>query len=213
MEKGEGKVKDLAEKLRKGDITPEEARIELQKRGLGHKETWKDFIGFVVWGVLCFLPGFAKQTGLEALSFFTQLSPIEFPSIVIYISIVFFIAMIPVAMSGYYFNSRMGGCGREDHTVMLLRNGPYGIVRHPGVVSWTIGFVTITVAINDYMPFTILSVVGNIVLTVFCYWGCLVEEKELNLKKWGDEYRQYMKEVPRWNFIVGFWRWLIRKRK
>jgi len=29
--------------------------------------------------------------------------------------------------------------------------------------------------------------------------------------KWGDEYRQYMKEVPRWNLIKGLW--ILRKRK
>ena len=70
MEERESKVKDLAEKLRKGEITPKEAQKELRKRGLGHEETWKDFIGFVLWGVLCFLPGLAKQTDLEILSFF-----------------------------------------------------------------------------------------------------------------------------------------------
>ena len=44
----EGKVEDLAEKLRKREITPEEALRELKKRGLDQKETWKDFIGYVV---------------------------------------------------------------------------------------------------------------------------------------------------------------------
>jgi protein-S-isoprenylcysteine O-methyltransferase Ste14 len=211
MEKRESIVKDLSEKLRKGDITPKEAQKELKKRGLGHKETWKDFIGYVLWGVLCFLPGFAKQTDLEILSFFAQLTPIEFPAIAIYISVALFIAMIPLAVVHYYFNSKKGGCGSEDHTVILLKSGPYGIVRHPGVLSWLIAFIAITVAISDHMPFTILSIFGNIVLIVFSYWGCLIEEKELNLKKWGDEYRQYMKEVPRWNFIKGLWN--LRKRK
>jgi len=42
---GKGAVKDLAEKLRKGKITSDEARRELRKRGRGHEEEWKDFIG------------------------------------------------------------------------------------------------------------------------------------------------------------------------
>jgi len=211
MEKRESKVKDLVEKLRKGDITSKEAQKELKKRGLGHKETWKDFIGFLLWGVLCFLPGFAKQTNLEILGFFAQLPSIEFPPIAIYISIALFIAMILLAVIHYYLNSKKGGCGSEDHTVILLKNSLYRVVRHPGVLSWMFAFIAITVAISNYMPFTILSVLGNIVLVVFNYWGCLIEEKELNLKKWGDEYRQYMKEVPRWNFIKGLWN--LRKRK
>jgi len=211
MEERESKVEDLVEKLRKGDITAKEAQKELKKRGLGHKETWKDFIGWVLWGVLCFLPGFAKQTNLESLSFFAQLTPIEFPAIVIYISVALIIAMIPLAVVHYYYNSKKGGCGSEDHTVILLNSGPYGIVRHPGVLVWLIAFIAITVAISDHMPFTILSVLGNILLVVFSYWGCVIEEKELNLKKWGEEYREYMKEVPRWNFIKGLWN--LRKRK
>jgi len=30
-------------------------------------------------------------------------------------------------------------------------------------------------------------------------------DKEIDQRKWGDSYRQYMKEVPRWNFIIGLW--------
>ena len=37
--------------------------------------------------------------------------------------------------------------------------------------------------------------------TWYC-WECL--------RKWGNEYRQCMKEVPRWNFIKGYWN--LKKR-
>jgi len=30
--------------------------------------------------------------------------------------------------------------------------------------------------------------------------------------KWGDDYRQYMKEVPRFNFILGLLRRITSKR-
>ena len=203
--RNEGEIKDIAEKRVKGEITSEEAQRGLEERGLEHRETWKDFVGFVAWGIFCFLPGFAEHQGLEVLSFFAQLPAIEFPMVVIYLSLVLFITMILLAVSQYYYNSKKGGCGHEDHTVILLKTGPYGIVRHPGVVSWTFCFVAVTIIISNHVSFTILSVAGNIVLIVFCYWSCLVEEKELDLKKWGDEYREYMKEVPRWNFIKGIW--------
>jgi protein-S-isoprenylcysteine O-methyltransferase Ste14 len=39
-----------------------------------------------------------------------------------------------------------------------------------------------------------------------------VEERRLNIRKWGDAYRQYMKEVPRWNIALGLVR-LGRKRR
>ncbi len=32
------------------------------------------------------------------------------------------------------------------------------------------------------------------------------KEDDFNLRKWEDEHRQYMKEVPRFNFILGLWR-------
>ena len=38
MAHDEGRVKDLVEKLKKGEITPKEALKELQKRGLLEKE-------------------------------------------------------------------------------------------------------------------------------------------------------------------------------
>lgn len=36
-------------------------------------------------------------------------------------------------------------------------------------------------------------------------------EETMNIKKWRDEYIQYMKEVPIFNFIKGLWN--LRKRR
>lgn len=201
----EGRVKDLAEKLRKGETTTEDMQKELRKRELVHKDTWKDFLPVVVWGVLCFLPGIAKSTGLEILSFFAQLRAIEFPPIVIYLVIALFITMIPLAVSQAYFNIRKGGCNNEDQTVFLLKNGPYGIVRHPGAVSWTLCFVTLPIIFSGVVPFTILSVIAIVELAAANYYLCAREERTLDIPKWGGEYRRYMKEVPRWNIIKGLW--------
>jgi len=213
MQKKEGAAKDLAEKVRKGEITQEEARRELRKRGLGHEETWKDSIGYVVWGVLCFLPAVAKSLKIEILSFLAQLPTIEFPAIVIYLSIVLFIAAIPLAACFFYFNFKKGGCRSEDHTVVLLKSGPYGIVRHPGCLAGTVFFVTIPIILSGAVPFTILSAIATVEIIALHYYGCVVEERTLDIPKWGDEYRKYMKEVPRFNLILGMWRWAKRRRK
>jgi protein-S-isoprenylcysteine O-methyltransferase Ste14 len=210
MGANESKVKDLGEKLRKGEITSDEAQRELRKIGLGHEETWKDFIGYVVWGILCFLPVIARETGLGFLSFFAQLPAIEFPAIVVYLSIILFIIMIPLTAWGMYFNSRKGGCRSEDHTVMLLKRGPYAIVRHPSGVAWAIFFATAPIILSVVVPFTILSVVAIVGIVAYHYYECVVEERELDVPKWGKEYIQYMKEVPRFNFIKGLWN--LRKR-
>jgi len=209
----EDTVKDLAEKLGKGEITSDEARRELRKRGLGHEETWKDFIGYVVWGILCFLPAAAKGVGIGVLSFLAQLPTIEFPAIVIYLSIVLFIAAIPLVAWFTYFNTKKGGCHSEDHTVILLKSGPYAVVRHPGTVSFTAFFVTIPIILSGVAPFTILSVIAIVEIIAYNYYECVVEERTLNIPKWGDEYRQYMKEVPRFNILLGIWRWIKKKKR
>jgi protein-S-isoprenylcysteine O-methyltransferase Ste14 len=211
--KKEGVAKDLAEKLRKGEITSGEAKREIRKRGFGHEETWKDFIPFVVWGILCFLPAIARGTGLGFLSFFAQLPAIEIPTIVIYLSIALFIVMIPFTAWGIYFNSRKGGCHHPDHTVIFLKSGPYGIVRHPNGVAWTVFFATAPIILSRAVSFTILSVIAIVAIIALSYYGNVDEEKKLNIPKWGDEYRQYMKEVPRFNLILGIWRLLVKKTR
>jgi len=209
---GEGAAKDLAEKVGKGEITSDEARRELRKRGLGHEETWKDAIWYIVWSILCFLPAIAKALGIEVLGFLAQIPTIEFPAIVIHLSIALFIAAIPLMVWFTYFNFKKGGCRSEDHTVVLLKSGPYGIVRHPGCLAGTVFFVTIPVILSEVIPFTILSAIATVEIIVVHYYGCVEEERKLNIPKWGDEYRQYMKEVPRLNLILGIWRWARRKR-
>jgi protein-S-isoprenylcysteine O-methyltransferase Ste14 len=210
MEENPSKVKELGEKRRKGEITSEEARRELREIGLGHEETWKDFIVYVVWGILCFLPVFARETGLGFLSFFAQLPAIQFPAIVVYLSIILVIVMIPFMAWFMYSNIKKGGCGAEDHTVILLKSGPYAMVRHPGVVSFTIIFVAIPVILSGVVPFTILSVIATVGIAAYHYYACAVEERTLDIPKWGEEYLQYMKEVPRFNLIKGIWN--LRKR-
>jgi protein-S-isoprenylcysteine O-methyltransferase Ste14 len=66
------------------------------------------------------------------------------------------------------------------------------------------------IMVSEYVPFTFLSVIAIVGIFALHYHTSIKEEKMLDIPKWGDEYRQYMKEVPRWNFILGLWR--LRKR-
>lgn len=56
----------------------------------------------------------------------------------------------------------------------------------------------------------VLSVVGNILYFMVIYLVTFGEE-EVSVLKWGGEYRQYMREVPKFNFIVGMWRLMKRR--
>jgi len=204
MRYGEGEVKDLVEKLERGEITSKEIVEKLKERRLTEKAILKyEAWGYVIWGILCFLPAIAKYSGLEVLSFLVRLPTIKFPAIIIYLAIAFFVAAIPLTVSGVRCNIKKGGCHSEDETIILLREGPYKVLRHPSHLAWTVFFVTIPIFISKWVPFTILSIVGIVQFIALSYHTSLKEEKELDLEKWGDEYRQYMVEVPRWNFIKG----------
>jgi protein-S-isoprenylcysteine O-methyltransferase Ste14 len=94
-------------------------------------------------------------------------------------------------------------CKAEDHTVVLLKQGPYAIIRHPSLFSWSIFFITIPIFLSQYVGFTILSVIGIVGIVAFHYYASVKEERELDIKKWGDAYWEYMKQVPRWNIFKG----------
>jgi protein-S-isoprenylcysteine O-methyltransferase Ste14 len=72
-------------------------------------------------------------------------------------------------------------------------------------------FITIPIFLSRYIPFTVLSVVGIVGIVIFHYYVSIKEERELDLKKWGEAYQQYMAQVPRWNIFLGLVRLARRK--
>jgi len=71
-------------------------------------------------------------------------------------------------------------------------------------------FILPFIILSAYVYFTPLSVIAIITMIVYNYYMFWIEEK-YNIMKWGDEYRQYMKEVLRFNFIKGLWN--LNRRK
>ena len=206
MDNREGQVKDLMEKLESKEITAKEVVEALEERELTEKTVFQSgYWGYLIWLVPCFITGFAKATSLSFLSWFANLPSIIFSPIISYIALALFIVSIPLTVSGMYYNVKKGGCETEDHTVILLRSGPYGIVRHPSHVAWSIFFITLPIFLSKYIPFTILSVFGIVGIVIFHYYASIKEEQELDIKKWGDEYKEYMEKVPRWNVLKGLW--------
>ena len=206
MEKREGEVKDLVEKMEKGEITKKEIVRNLEEKRLTEKAIFKGGASiYLVWVILCFLPAIAKLSGLGILNFFAQLPTIKFPASVIYLLFIPLFTAILLTVSGAYYNIKRGGCHSEDETIILLKNGPYRIVRHPSHIAWSVFFVVIPILLSEYVPFTILSIIGIVAMVALHYYASVKEERELDVRKWGDEYREYMKEVPRWNIFRGLW--------
>jgi len=198
MENKEGRVKDLVEKLEREEVTPKEALKELQKRKLVEDERWEIILWvvyFIVWLPLNFM-------------FADQLPAILFPGIVIYILIVIVVLGIFLAVWATYYHYKIGGL-KDDETIILFKEGPYRVMRHPAVFGIIMLPVLLPIILSAYVPFTALPIAAIIVMIAYTYYGIHLEEK-LSIKKWGDEYIQYMKEVPRFNFIKGLWN--LRKR-
>jgi len=213
--KERGETWDLAEKLEKGEITEEEAKREVYRRGLQHERygsNWLVGLSMVGWGVLCFISGIAKATNIPLLKFFVQLPAVSFPPTITYSALVLAFLALAIGLYATYFRAEKGGCGwkGESETIIFVREGPYRIMRHPSNFGFYTFFVFLTVFLNEPVPFNILSVIGNF---IFCLGGYYisVEGEKLNVLKWGDKYRQYMKEVPRFNFILGIMRCIKRR--
>lgn len=194
----EGKVKDLAEKLERGEITSKDALKELEKRGLLEPERWEIIpwaIYFILWLPLNF-------------KFSAQLPAIHFPLVIISISIVLSALGMFLGIWATRMHYKRGGLN-HDETVILLKEGPYRVMRHVGGVAMMLP-ILLPIILSAYVPFSPLSVAAIITMIVYVYYSCLLEEKKLDIPKWGDEYLQYMKEVPRFNFIKGLWN--LRRR-
>lgn len=207
--KEEGEVKDLTEKLKRGELTSEEVLEEMKKRGLYH-HTGEPIPGtyalcaIVAWCILCFLPYISILLGLKP----QEVPLIEIPPVISYLAFFFAIIMVPLLFYSVYLREKRSITG--DETIILVRTGAYGIVRHPaGLAAYILFFSLPLILTLVGFSFTILCILGYAALIAIGYLGVRHEEK-INIRKWGDEYRQYIKEVPRFNFILGLWK--LRKR-
>jgi protein-S-isoprenylcysteine O-methyltransferase Ste14 len=216
----EGRVKDLVEKLKKGEITPKEAKEGMKTRGVSEQNFfggwvwvgWPSlFIAFGVYFVLWLFLGLPEDLKPSFLRFSIQLPAINFPAVVIYISLVLLVVFgIFVMVWHIYLHRTRGGLKIEGETIIFYKAGPNCVMRNPGNFGFMVWFILVPIILSAHIQFTLLSVVAIITITVWNYYMVYMEEK-MNVAKWGDEYRQYMKEVPRFNFIKGLWN--LKKRK
>lgn len=198
MEERESKVKDLEEKLHRGELTPKEALKELRKRGLVEHERW-EIIPWVIYLIL-WVP--------FNILFSDKLLTVHFPLVVICILSAIIAFGIYLGVWATRLHYKKGGI-KDDQTVTLINEGPYRVMRHPAV-GFMLLPILLPIVLSSVIPFTPLSATAMAVMIVITLYGCWKEEKELNIPKWGDEYLRYMKEVPRYNLILGLWR--LRKR-
>jgi protein-S-isoprenylcysteine O-methyltransferase Ste14 len=92
------------------------------------------------------------------------------------------------------------------HTTRVVTSGIYSIVRHPQYMAG----VLINIGIILISQHWLIIVIGVLAI-IFNYFDALRADHVL-ITKFGKEYLDYMKKVPRLNFIAGLLR-LIKRNK
>ena len=165
--------------------------------------SWKDHVPATFSSIL-----FISQiiVGAYLLSDVPQNEVLAYIGVGLYV----FSGMIFGALPVFVFRKK-GGVRKGQsyiHTTKLVDTGIYSIVRHPQYVTfmmWAIAGVIIFqhwIVIFLGIPIFPLTYVD------------LVKADENAIKKFGDDYKSYMKKVPRANFLLGIVRRLkTRKNK
>jgi len=142
--------------------------------------------------------------GIYLLSDVTQIPIIAYIGVGLYILSGVIFGMLPV----FEFRKK-GGVkkGRSYiYTTKLVDSGIYSIVRHPQYVTFMLW------AIAGILLFQHWIVICLGIPVIPLMYVDLIHADKDGIKKFGDDYNQYMKKVPRANFILGIIR-LHRDRK
>ena len=203
-EQGPTKEGLVREVLKKGDLTTKEIKEELWKNNVSFVRSYDRAFSwlFIAVAVLWLLPTIAKYSGWAFLDFFARLPTVDFPIVAIVIGAIFFIAAIFLDAKVVSRRRKQGGCQDPHESVIIVREGPYRVVRHPGYLAEIVYFGLLPILLSKWVPFTILAMVYTVI-----WIGAIVylikAEDNFNVRKWGDEYRQFMREVPALNFVRG----------
>jgi protein-S-isoprenylcysteine O-methyltransferase Ste14 len=197
----EGLVREI---LSDSTLSTEEIKKELEKKDICFVQSYDRILSrlFVLLAALWLLPAIAQWTGWGFLRFFAELPQVDFPIGVILGAGVLFAAAVALEAKLVSMRQKQGGCQDAHETVVIVRDGPYGVIRHPGYLAEMVYFGVLPIVLSEWVPFTILAAICIAVALALCVYLIRVEDR-FNLKKWGKDYRQYMAEVPAVNLVKG----------
>jgi protein-S-isoprenylcysteine O-methyltransferase Ste14 len=88
------------------------------------------------------------------------------------------------------------------HTTQLVDKGVYAIVRHPQYLAG----ILLAIALLLIAQHWLIGILG--IVLIFIYYENTYDEEKKVIEKIGEDYKQYIKKVPRLNFILGIIRCL-----
>jgi len=92
------------------------------------------------------------------------------------------------------------------HTKVLVDSGIYSVVRHPQYLSFFFLIVALILVAQDWLN----TLIG--LIAVFLFYIDTSQADQSLIEKFGNNYRHYMKRVPRLNFFIGIIRRLQDKK-
>jgi protein-S-isoprenylcysteine O-methyltransferase Ste14 len=143
-------------------------------------------------------------SGIYILSTINQIKLFAYIGVGLYVCSGLIFGMLPIIE----FHKKGGIVKGKSyiHTTKLVDTGIYAIVRHPQYITWMLWAIA---GIFLFQHWTVI-ILGFLIIP-FVYIDLLNADKD-GIKKFGDDYRQYMKKVPRANFILGILLYLRHKK-
>jgi len=141
--------------------------------------------------------------GIYLLSDFYQIEILAYIGVGIYIFSGWIFGMLPVLE--FRKKGRVKKGKSYIHTTKLVETGIYSIVRHPQYVTFIMWAIAGMLLFQHW-----LIILLGIPIIPLTYIDLFNADKE-GIKKFGNEYKKYMKKVPRANFFLGIVRVLKRK--
>jgi len=106
-----------------------------------------------------------------------------------YFRVVVFLPLIAIA--GYFAQRAHQKVFQEERKeLMVIKTDVFAIVRHPMYFGSILTFLSFVV-----ISFSVITLVIFVIIVLFYYYLCRYEELLL-IEKLGDEYKNYMKNVP-----------------
>lgn len=129
--------------------------------------------------------------------------------IVLYIGWGVWVVSVALAIAPIVILKRRGGVAKGDSymkTTRIVDTGLYSVVRHPQYLGGLLFSVAMILVTQHWM--CLAAGAGAIVPF---YLSVLEEDKNL-VNRYGDEYRDYMRRVPRLNILAGIYRASMSRR-
>jgi protein-S-isoprenylcysteine O-methyltransferase Ste14 len=164
--------------------------------------SWIDFVPVTLVSIL-----FISQIigGIYLLSDVSQIEILAYVGVGLYVFSGIVFGLLPV------IEFRKKGSVKKGrsyvHTTKLVDTGVYSIVRHPQFVTFILWAIAGMLLFQHWV--IILLGIPIIPLT---YIDLIRADKDA-IEKFGDDYKAYMQEVPRTNFLLGIIRLLQRRKR